>query len=540
MSAPRVREKRLKKPPACDPCKARRVLCHPQPNGAPCPRCVEKETHPSSSLVPFGSVSGSSEFSELTPEFVAHCFECLKYLPQHNHPLLAVVAIKSAVHAVSFQLDRLPPQSRVLALCLVALSSLVSFHEVVLGPGPRPQSFTDWSFFSSTSDVLACGVRRSAAYHALRGQALKAAWEIGVTFQPSNENAAACYLLDCLEQSNFSGAVSRPWASAYISHIRALAPGWRASTYTASDASHWAGFLMAEAIMSTRTRSPILFTHHDQLLLCGPETPSLEAFLASLEAAAQKPGPALLWSSMKPCMFHISCLARQLYETINGDYARLNPLSEAAAIQYLSSLDLLHAIVELLLDRVDASISGTTDVSPFFHDRATTDSMARACAYGLIIGFTSLILPFYRELERRATEAQTPRARERMGLLRAQAHAAAARGAHEFARAIRYLPRVHYAPMHWGTVYAWAEFCAEDIGAEGTAPSDLETVANELKLMGYSLDFSAPRAAALIARLDGCIGTSTSAAPTFFDPAVLDMFLPLEDGWMNDGGMLLT
>ncbi|KAJ7638047.1 hypothetical protein B0H17DRAFT_1106365, partial [Mycena rosella] len=28
------------KPPACDACKARRILCHPKPNGLPCPRCV--------------------------------------------------------------------------------------------------------------------------------------------------------------------------------------------------------------------------------------------------------------------------------------------------------------------------------------------------------------------------------------------------------------------------------------------------------------------------------------------------------------------
>jgi hypothetical protein len=31
-----------KKLPACDYCKARRVLCHPQPDGRSCPRCLEK------------------------------------------------------------------------------------------------------------------------------------------------------------------------------------------------------------------------------------------------------------------------------------------------------------------------------------------------------------------------------------------------------------------------------------------------------------------------------------------------------------------
>ncbi|KAF5336741.1 hypothetical protein D9758_016278 [Tetrapyrgos nigripes] len=33
---------RLKKPPACDYCRTRRVLCHAQPEGRSCPRCLEK------------------------------------------------------------------------------------------------------------------------------------------------------------------------------------------------------------------------------------------------------------------------------------------------------------------------------------------------------------------------------------------------------------------------------------------------------------------------------------------------------------------
>ncbi|KAF5329075.1 hypothetical protein D9758_018531 [Tetrapyrgos nigripes] len=33
---------RFKKPPACDYCRTRRVLCHPQPEGRSCPRCLEK------------------------------------------------------------------------------------------------------------------------------------------------------------------------------------------------------------------------------------------------------------------------------------------------------------------------------------------------------------------------------------------------------------------------------------------------------------------------------------------------------------------
>lgn len=104
------------------------------------------------------------------------------------------------VREASFQLDRLPPQSRVLALCLVCCGTLTSFHPSVLRDGPRPNSFTDSVFFASLTDVLHCGVQRAPAFHALRAEALKAAWEVGIILEPSNENAASCFLLDYLEQ----------------------------------------------------------------------------------------------------------------------------------------------------------------------------------------------------------------------------------------------------------------------------------------------------------------------------------------------------
>ncbi|KAJ7659852.1 hypothetical protein B0H17DRAFT_1095950 [Mycena rosella] len=287
MSVPRIREKRLKKPPACDACKARRVLCHSRPDGGPCPRCVEKDIVCTTTAVPRGRprkgpppappsvpsaasnlasakpdpavpptstslavysglVPGcSSDVLDLHPEFVAHCFDCLQYIPQYNHPLMYTTQIKSTARAVSFQLDRLPPQSRVLSLCIVALSSLISFHEFVLGPGPRPQSFEDHTFFMS-EHVLACGARRATAYRTLRGEALRTAWELGIILQPSNENAVSCYLLDILDQSDFYRGPSRPWAAAYISHVRALAPILRTLTPSESDVTYWTGFFVCD------------------------------------------------------------------------------------------------------------------------------------------------------------------------------------------------------------------------------------------------------------------------------------------------------
>ncbi|KAJ7107684.1 hypothetical protein C8R44DRAFT_885098 [Mycena epipterygia] len=601
MSSPRTRvgtrEKRIKSfQHAILARLTRRVLCHPQPDGAPCPRCIEKNVlckttpiprgrprkvprpDPASSLLaaaPQAAVSlafsapqasfssapkhgpiysSSVNYPELSPEFVAHCFEALKYLAQYSHPLIADTSIRTIVPAASFQLHLLRPESRVLALCIIALASLVSFHPSVLGAGPRPESFVDETFFFSNPDLPACGVRRTAAFRALRAEALKAAWEFGIILQPSNENAVSCYLLDLLEQNNiWTGSeawstASRPWASAYVSHVRALAPMWRASNFVQHDSGQWAGFLMGEALASTRSRTSMLITLNDQLLLSGPEPPSLTAILTSLEDSTHKPGLPLM--PMQPYLFHVTCLARQLSEKINGDYPRLSPLSEAAVIEFLSALSLLHSILSLILDRIDVVISSATsrnrdqNQAIFLGDSPNIESIARACAYGVIVGFTGLVLPFYRELELRGTDdaQQNPRMRERMRVLRTQAHEMAVLGGRALARGLRYLSRIHYTPVLWSNLYQWAEFCADE--ADATPECDLQTMADELKLMGYSLDFSMPQAVTLIQRLDelklmGCVldfpaplAATQSFDPATFDFAVYDMFIPLDpDAW---------
>ncbi|KAJ7820336.1 hypothetical protein B0H14DRAFT_2833953 [Mycena olivaceomarginata] len=546
---PQIMSEKQKKPPACDACKARRVLCHPQPHGAPCPRCVEKNQMCTTTPVPRGRprknplpaslplsrpqsrarsrpspplpvqpvYKTSPACPPLTPEFVAHCFEAIQFTPQYNHPLISTTSIKMDIRAVSFQLHLLPPQSRVLALCIICCASLTSFHPSVLGDGPRPECFLDENFFLSSPDLFGCGVRRASAYRALRIEALKAAWEIGIILQPSNENAASCYLLDLLEQCDFTG-ISRPWANAYMSHVRALAPIWRSSnSFAVSDGAHWVGYLMGDALISARSRTPMLVTPNDQLLFCGPAPPSLEALIASLTKSTSV---SSLWGSFNSYLYHVIDMARQLSETIAGDYARLSPLSEGAVLNFLSSLSLMHSILCLLLDHVDRVIA-TADKSP----PLILEDMSRTCAYGAIFGFTGLVLPFYRELAHRETsdvQVYNQSTYDRLCFLRAQAHDIAMLAVRQMARAIRYLPKIHYMPVHWKTVLGWAEFCAEEVESGGPLSpqfmQDLETITKELKSMGYSLEAaSAPDSLALIERLEGHASR-----------AIVDMFLPPE------------
>ncbi|KAJ7186585.1 hypothetical protein C8R46DRAFT_1341954 [Mycena filopes] len=464
---------------------------------------------------------------ELTPNFVAHCFDALQLTPQYNHPLIGATSIKTDIRAVSFQLHRLPPQSRVLALCIICCASLTSFHPAVLGDGPRPQSFADVGFFASCPDLRVFGLRRAPAYHGLRTAALKAAWEVGIILQPSNENAASCFLLDLLEQSDFNAA-SRPWANAYMSHVRALAPIWRANDAPViAPTARWVGHLMGDALISARSRTPI--TPNDQLLLCGPQARSLQSFIALLGKPEQASNLALLWATLGSYASRVIDLSRQLSDTITGDYARTNPLSEGATSNFVTALVQLHAALTQMLAHVDATVA--TAPPPHEASVVLSDDIPRTCAYGATFGFIALLLPFYRELAYRGGVSGS----HEMRRLRAQTHGLAVLGVRELARCIRcYLPRVHYTPVHWRTVLSWAEFCAEEVeagSAVGLSPEgarDVETIVKELKLLGYSLEAaSAPHPVALVQLLEGHLNR-----------AIVDMFLPPMDngGWLAGPG----
>ncbi|KAJ7119738.1 hypothetical protein C8R44DRAFT_982389 [Mycena epipterygia] len=268
---------------------------------------------------------------------------------------------------------------------------------------------------------------------------------------------------------------------------------------------------MVKALASTRTSTPMLmFVHvsapalfltrvisilNDQLLLSGPEPPSLTAFLASLEAAAHKPGLPLLRSSVQPYALRANC-------------PRQSP--ESPPIPLLSLPSPFHS-----LDHVDAVISSAMNTNWNHADSPSIESGARAYTYGFA-------LSFYRELELRGTDdaQQSPGTREPMRLLRTQAHGIAMLG---------------------GPLLA-PEFYADEADGSPEYARDLKTMADKLKRMGYSLDiFSAPNAASLIERLD----KATPASRRFSIPRSSICSFHWNDAWMAalpaaDEGMLVA
>ncbi|KAJ7711971.1 hypothetical protein B0H16DRAFT_1900307 [Mycena metata] len=510
-----------KKPPACDACKARRVLCHRQPLGSnlPCPRCAEKgiickttpvqRGRPRRNLEDFqlpesGSVvavrwrTELSEIPQLPAELVKDLVECCPRVGECRIPLFHGEKLKATLAASSWQLHLLPPQLCVLATCVCALAATISFNPAVIGPGPQPRSFTDRSVFFRGSDLRSYGVRRAAFCRALYEQAVNLACDNRIHLEVSEDNAASCFFLDVLERFNNAFTSSRSWAVAYVSHVRILLGP--SENRDGQRIAFWSGFQMSEALKATSRRMPVLVTRVDQLLAARTEPPSLEQLFESLQAMRQYPKKSnkLVFSAIQPYMFHITRLARELYENITGDYARRRPFPQTAVTAFLSSLSVLQSIVILVLDQ----LKFCPDAELLFSDfgwskrahRSEEDNL-RACGFAMTTGFATLVLALHREMKHRiATEAETTDdrwLRERIGLFGRQVHEVASFAVGVVARAIRLLPSLpHLAQVGWIGLHEWAEFRLTEPSTTEADVTVFKGLISALKMSGYSWDMS--------------------------------------------------
>ncbi|KAJ6600167.1 hypothetical protein B0H10DRAFT_2083516 [Mycena sp. CBHHK59/15] len=578
-------DEKKRKPPACDTCKARRVLCHPQPNGTPCPRCAEKGVLCTTTPVVRGrqarkhldvvashtiSVYDSTEstassgsntlfeapdtistrnlpFSlELSPEIVVHLFECFAQLPQFSHPLVDAPALRDALQSTSWKINFLPLQVRVLAYCVIALASSISYDRTVLGPGPQPASFADPAVFYRGADLRGYGTRRAPMSRALYAEAFRLACEAAIFLEVSENNAASCFILQFLERGQKTN--SRPWATAYVSHVRTLAATWDEADVNSRRAIGWAGYLMIEALAGVAQGKPVLITHNDQLLISGNEPPSLQELFESLQAslhASPHPAPNIRLRMLQPFLFHVTRLARQLSDTITGDYARRNPLSETAIIDVLSSLTLLHSICSVLFNNRNDNPQTEADPIYFFadpHAPLTQDMELHACEHLVTFGRATLVLTLHRELVLRVPPSMdaisTQWVHERLALLRDQAREQVGFAAVEVADALRRLPSLpHLTHLERDIVLDYAQFCLDEADANPHASDPervdvLQTLVDALKLMGYSWEVPL----GLVERMEVHVATHRDGAPSSdrLQPYVhSDMFLALLEGpWM--------
>ncbi|KAJ7065020.1 hypothetical protein C8F01DRAFT_1129166 [Mycena amicta] len=534
----------LPKPPACDPCKAKRVRCYPPADGQSCPRCVEKQILCKTTYVPRGRprksttalqpfpqppISASAPALDLlaNPELVKHLFKCLSKLPLYRHPLFREINLDTALAAASWRLDLLHPQASVLAYCICAVCATIAFHPDIIGTDlDSPSSLSDPAHFYLGADLRVYGVYRASACRILHNWAVHVAGEARVQTEASECNALSCCLLDSLEEDVESS--SRPWAASYISHVRTLMVKWP-DNYP--NRALWAGFMMSESIRGVMHWKPVLVTLADQLLISQGPARSLESLLEAAQKEAASPSlkyPAHFgYDCIEPLLFHSTRICREFYETVSGDFARRQPISELALRNTIEALTTMQALITFCFADIVFPDGGTfpesTDVSRQTY-RPETSPPVRSCAFGMSVIFTGLVLMLHSELERRANEetessticelsspssskpSQTPKAAQsqwtsaRITFLRSQARALALSALPDVRRmlALQEFPFYGVSTM-WSNIMGWAEFCVQEADQRGgisgvTGRGDVEETVQTyeriycaLQGIGYSL-----------------------------------------------------
>ncbi|KAF7291545.1 Zn(2)-C6 fungal-type transcriptional factor [Mycena chlorophos] len=570
-----------KKPyPACDSCKAKRVLCHSKSDG-PCPRCVEKGILCKTTYIQRGRPKkagsptidalqttvpqslGAPVDSLLTPELTKHLFKLFNDLPHRRHPILHRIEFEKLIVSASWRIDLLHPQAAVLATCICCVAASVSWHSSIIGPGPHPESLADATVIYPGADLRSYGERRAPVYQALQERAITMACTARVMLEPSDMNAASCMLLELSEEDIENS--SRPWASAYLSHLRAISAQWEDRE---PGHAFWTGYLAAEALRAALNRKPVVVTLADQFSFMGNAPMALESYLAVMQQQPQESPTSIavapitrfrtVFNCMIPLLFHMTCAARDFYEQIAGDFARRSAPSEPEIVKLLNTLSTMQTILSRCFSGINfpeaAAINHNLSQAEL-RSRAETFPELRSVAFLLTVIFTGLALSLYRELEHRAASdaamlalqpdaPQTAKwAQMRVAVIREQARELV----------LSALPDVHRVlvlqnfplsaiSVSWSNVAAWGDFIADEADAAGGLLEGhvavCERIMNELKRAGYSQINC--RFDTTIARLDAHLSAyklikalpaveSLLEAP---DTVMSDMSFLLDGSWM--------
>lgn len=135
----------------------------------------------------------------------------------------------------------------------MAFSSRLSSHPLILGPGVAAPAYEDLdgsSILVPTIDLREFGRRRETMCAQFRDQAERMIWERGAMVKGGEPNAASCHLMDVLEVRE-GIATSRPYGSAFVCHIRAMADETDAMGISTLSNSgiHWSPFIVSSVYL---------------------------------------------------------------------------------------------------------------------------------------------------------------------------------------------------------------------------------------------------------------------------------------------------
>ncbi|KAJ3994351.1 hypothetical protein F5050DRAFT_530425 [Lentinula boryana] len=530
--------KKYKKLPACDYCKVKRVLCHPQQNGS-CPRCLEKGVacnttpvtrrkrrtkaeleqeraatssrrssvevpgpqskagHASNSLEiwrrsssqhssPSIYINLASPSLDISPSLVKELFQDLRILPQYYYPFLPLDDLEASLDGCSWSLHALAPHDRVLAQCIIAISARISTSSLLVDLGNRNiVNVTKCSPLKTRYlDCREFGRRREQFCQQMRAEAVWLAQREGVMYNICIANAVSLVFLEFLEY-RASGKGGNVYSAAYFHQLRQLSEddfgNVEVAPYTPTAFS---ALLMGLAVCAATTGKSVPFTYNDELLLCGEDGTSLEQILNVLSPNSVVETP--IFDVMRPMCFHTIHLARDISETLTGAYARRHPLNETKLTGHLHTLDLLHSAITCGLAQMQR-LRSTADEA-FFQNM-------RFCAYPLILGWSSLVLLVFEELKGRRehirlTEVDgSSRIPTHFDSFYIQVRSMASQAALEVATSLEEVPTLsRLTHMNYSDLRKWPTFLLEDAIELNVAQRvwALERFRDGLSLAGFS------------------------------------------------------
>ncbi|GAA5883987.1 hypothetical protein JCM6882_002093 [Rhodosporidiobolus microsporus] len=536
-----------------------------------------------------------------------HCFQQSSIydhplLKLVDFPSLLNLASSSSSSATSssphtpIQLDSFPPAQRTLLYCALTTGALLSFHPSIIGPppssspsSPSPPAPDPVSFAQLNSAILAArqlqrsgtgsapdlreyGRRRRGVCAAMRGEAERLAKVGDAAFEASVENAASCMMLDSLTGVELSSPTTtssaspppRPWLAAYVSHVSSLAEDETLRGPNGDlvfDPQMWNPFFVSE-VMCDVGGARTATKETDHITLAGADVPDAAQLDKAMKEMLLQPTDRMLWPDHLSYGRLILAAIRELTDKFLSTHARRAPLNDPALTSLLTTLTHLRSIAAsttTLFTRLD-----TTTTAPHARPAPAPETQwlfphalpkANAMRYDgamarhgfktlAALGWTALVLPLYRELQRRcaAASSSTPngdadedfearQARDRLDLSLRQVRELLLLAMEVKVGAVEANPH----PLRRLGVAEWAEALVEEVEAgrwrvEGKVVDIVERFSSTLKLLGYA--HSSPRIDDLVLRLDNhalayrltasipAIASSTAPSSSFAAPSL--------------------
>ncbi|KAL1671962.1 phosphoribosylglycinamide synthetase [Schizophyllum commune] len=484
---------------ACDYCKLKRVICHPQPDGRSCPRCQEKGIECTTTIMPRkprgsakkptqseaqsnstitdkknaeASTSAvtlrnctasvppvvSGTISSIPCHLIKDALEvCTFMIPAAGPGLVPLRQHRALLESCDWDIQLLAPQARILTFCLLAIASLVSVDPSYVGYDANGQRYSaahlDWNSVSSaimgTPDMRELGMRRQSICAQLYGEAVRQAHLDGITSMASRENAASCLLLNILDIAHKPNT-TLPWATAFVWQLRSLSDmNAIDATFDIWDTSsralagfQWRVALVFIAISAIKTGKSLPFSAEDEDLICGSKPVSVEDAFEQASSLSRRDAVVLLMQSVYTRSIH---LIRDALAKVVGTRARRNPPDDFTVLQHITA--------------AERHYEHLVRLRRFLHAYAAGPSLM-LCLHSTSVAHCALTVALYRAL---ASQLNAGYESELSKSLRKRARALARRAVVDAVEDVRSVVASHWLRFNQaGGFDAWAEVLLDD------------------------------------------------------------------------------